>query len=257
MPRVHFSALGKWRAAICSKVCRSRAFCFPGVTLGVHNSQLQFAAQASNGGGQGFRNNALSVKNASGTFRRSPRDPTLWQVLKVRRSGKSHWERRCSYGEGTSSACTKVPHFGSAEDGVPRYCKAHKHPNDVNVTAKNCVHPKCRKRASFGFPGSKARLYCKDHHDPEHHVNLNIPKCTYSGCERVAYFGKPGASADQARDRRCRLHRHEEDVDLWNPSCGFPDCATRASYREPGIAGKYFCAKHKCDWHVLISSSNK
>ena len=60
--------------------------------------------------------------------------------------------------------CAKRASFGAKNEGIKRFCAAHKRPDDVNLNnKKTCGAPTCVTYPSFCDPGSRKAEYCARH----------------------------------------------------------------------------------------------
>ena len=72
--------------------------------------------------------------------------------------------KRCQYvGSSGSRECTRQPSFGSVQDGIARFCRAHSLVDHVDVRSVRCAAPECRRSASFGPPDSLRPSFCAEH----------------------------------------------------------------------------------------------
>ena len=75
--------------------------------------------------------------------------------------------------------------------------------------AKQCQHPDCVKRASYGYPGERA-LYCRTHSlELKGMVDVIHKLCEHLGCNTRASFAKPGKRA-----RFCSAHKLKNMVNV-------------------------------------------
>jgi hypothetical protein len=162
---------------------------------------------------------------------------------------------RCLYyNESRNERCNKQRSFG-IKGGPPVFCRAHSNSSlHINVVSPVCQHVLgCSKIPSFGSVEQGQMLFCSRHRMP-HHINLrerNVTAdqqrrrqqartCHHPHCNTRATFGDPKDRADSTRQRAavaCKDHRMAHHVDLVNRMCQELDngiaCARRATHGEP------------------------
>ncbi len=105
-----------------------------------------------------------------------------------------------------------------------------------------CIHPNCKKNASFNYINEKKRLYCKEH-KLENMVSLTNKSCCFTGCRVTPNFNY----ADKDTGIYCTTHKLEGMVDVKHKHCEHKDCKTRPTYNFADKDIAIYCTAHKLE----------
>lgn len=102
---------------------------------------------------------------------------------------------------------------------------------------------KCDTCASFGIAGSRKRIYCLFHKEPEM-INLSQKICR--DCDTCASFGNPETKIPLY----CKRHKLEGMVNVVNPHC--LECSRPPNFCLPGETKPKYCSDHKTETMINI-----
>jgi hypothetical protein len=101
---------------------------------------------------------------------------------------------------------------------------------------RQCEHPGCTTRPSYGPPGSTKGQWCREHASAEC-VDVVSKRCKHPGCTTHPSYGPPGSNNRQW----CREHAPADCVDVASKRCKHPGCTTHPSYGPPGSNDCQWC----------------
>ena len=126
-------------------------------------------------------------------------------------------------------------------------CNAHKTPDMMNVSKKQCAFKDCLTRPSFGVKGEKCQFCVR--HKLDGMIDLLNDSCEYDGCNKQPNFNIKG----QKKGRFCSEHKLDDMIDVKNKICQYDKCISRAHYDVVGKKGR-FCTEHKKDGMINITN---
>ena len=127
--------------------------------------------------------------------------------------------------------CPTRPSFGY--DGKATHCKKHKQPDmEYTQKRKTCENPECETQPSYGYDGKAT--HCKKHKLPD--MDPTKKTCEHPGCPTQPFFGYDGKAT------HCSKHKLPNMEPTWN-TCEHPECGTSPSYGYDGKATH--CSQHK------------
>lgn len=140
--------------------------------------------------------------------------------------------------------CDKRPSYGPV-GGSPSHCKTHKEDGMVDVVHKRCQYIGCNKRPNFGHDGlSRNAIYCKIHKE-DGMVDIMNKRCLHTGCNKQPHYGlKDGRSKDAIY---CTIHKKDGMVDISHKKCIHTECTKIPIYGPVGGSRKdaVYCKTHK------------
>ena len=81
--------------------------------------------------------------------------------------------------------CEILPCYNLPNEITPKFCKAHKLENMIDIINKNkkCIYNNCNIRANFNISTSKKALYCSEH-KKENMIDIKSKRCIEPNCTR-------------------------------------------------------------------------
>lgn len=172
-----------------------------------------------------------------------PGQKTEWRCGTHKESGMQNEKvRKCKADGCTLQASYKLP------GKVPDFCSKHKTDGYVyrNATLNICQADECSVNASYGQEGSKVRVFCVTHRDPDM-VVVGHRTCEHADCSKQPFFGfeKP--------PRFCRDHREPGMTDLLTKKCEHDECTSiQPTFNFKDESKGRFCLEHKLEGMVCV-----
>ena len=123
--------------------------------------------------------------------------------------------------------------------------------DSTTIRYGECQYEGCTVTASFGYPGTKRRMYCK-RHKTDDMIYLGKPKCQHEGCTVTPSYGYPGTK----KKMYCKRHKTDGMIDSAY-KCQHTDCTLYASFGYPGTKQRLYCKRHRTDGTVYLTDKKR
>ena len=149
-----------------------------------------------------------------------------------------------------TEGCSVNASYGKEGSKVRVFCGAHREPDMVMVGHRTCEHAECFKQPVFGF--EKPPRFCKDHKEPGM-KDLLTRKCEHDGCARIQpTFNFKG----ELNGRFCLEHKLDGMVCVVRNWCREEGCETSTGFNFAGLKPAY-CAAHKKEGMICVVKTRK
>ena len=144
-----------------------------------------------------------------------------------------------------ADGCSVSASYGQEGSKVRVFCVKHREPDMVIVGHRTCENAECSKIPVFGF--EKPPKFCRDHREPGM-TDLLTKKCEHEGCTSIQpTFNFKGES----KGKFCFEHKHEGMVAVIRYWCREEGCEKTASCNLEGLKPRY-CFGHKKEGMISV-----
>ena len=148
-----------------------------------------------------------------------------------------------------SENCSVHATYGKEGSKIRMFCVKHREPDMVIVGHRICEHEQCSKTPTFGF--EKPPGFCKAHKEPGM-IDLLSKRCEHEGCMIKPIFN----FLNETTGRFCKEHKLGDMVVIMRRFCQEPGCKTTAGFNYEGLKTK-FCFFHKKEDMISVGKVRK